>query len=216
MISFDAAWAFGTAQNRPREAKAATCINVFRIEGPQFKCRPKQTAALPSQQCCRKYTECKVLPVNVELRAAVLLPALFGVVGAELLLLAVAHRTQTVRAYSRIHQRLLGGIGAVFAQRQVVFRRAALVAISSNHHLDVRMLVQESRILLDRRLRIRTDLIAVVIVEDVMNILMEERVVHVLFIQVALLLWSIHRQARRCIRRSAVSTRNQVIVGRLG
>src|SRR5580658_4836278 len=86
------------------------------------------------------------LPVDRELCAAVLLPAALAMLRAELLFLAVAHRAQAIRAYARRHQRLLRGIGAVFAESQVVLDRSALVAVSADHHLESRVLIQEVRI----------------------------------------------------------------------
>src|SRR5579884_1702765 len=118
MISFDAAWARGAGQRRPRAAKAVRWMIVFRIESPHLKCRPKANGSTVVNNAAVLPMD---LPVNVELCAAVLLPALLCVVGAELLLFAVAHRAQAVRTYTGIDQCLLGGIGAVFSQRQVVF-----------------------------------------------------------------------------------------------
>src|SRR5580698_3396086 len=60
-------------------------------------------------------------PVNREAGSPVLLPALFGRLRAERLLLAVADHTDTIRSHARRHQRVLRRIGAVLPQRQVVF-----------------------------------------------------------------------------------------------
>src|SRR5580698_11581202 len=78
-------------------------------------------------------------PVNREAGSPVLLPALFGRLRAERLLLAVADHTDSTRRHSCRHQRILGGVGAVFAQSQVVLVRSALVAVTADHDLDVRM-----------------------------------------------------------------------------
>jgi hypothetical protein len=61
------------------------------------------------------------LLVERELRAAVKLPATLVMLGAELLLLAIADRAEALRAHSGGYQPLFGRIGAIFAQSQVVF-----------------------------------------------------------------------------------------------
>src|SRR5277367_2021570 len=81
-----------------------------------------------------------VLPINGEAGAAVLLPAFFRGLGAEWLLFAIAHNANAVGSDARLHQRLLGGVGAALAQREVVFVGATLVAVSAYQHFDVGVL----------------------------------------------------------------------------
>src|SRR5436309_9930638 len=77
------------------------------------------------------------LPVNRELRAPVLLVAGLSRLGAELLLFPEAHNADTRSRNAGIHQRSLGGVRAILAQRQVVLGRATLVAVAANHDLYV-------------------------------------------------------------------------------
>ena len=60
------------------------------------------------------------LAVDRELGAAILLPALFVRLGAELLLLAKADNPQTVGWDASVDKGGTGGVGAVFAKSQVV------------------------------------------------------------------------------------------------
>ena len=79
------------------------------------------------------------LAVERELGAAVLLPAGLGVVGAELLLLAVADNADAVGGDAGFDQRGLGGVGAILAQREVVLGGAAVVAVAADDDADVRV-----------------------------------------------------------------------------
>src|SRR5215831_8945434 len=109
-----------------------------------------------------------------EVSAAVLLPARFRAFRAKWLLLAVTNGANACGGNSLRHQRLLGRVGAVFAQRQVVLDGSALVAVSLNHECHVGMLLQEACIGLHNGLILRGDLIAVVLEEDVLHILREQ------------------------------------------
>ena len=92
---------------------------------------------------------------------------------AERLLLAVADHANPRCRHARRHQRILGRVGAPLAQRQVVFVRAALVAVAADHNLDVRMAHQVAGVLRKRRLRIAADRIGVVVEEDVLHVGLE-------------------------------------------
>jgi hypothetical protein len=61
------------------------------------------------------------LPLVHEVAAAVLLPARFVALGAERFLLAIADGANAVGVDAQLHQRLLGRVGTIVAQRQVVF-----------------------------------------------------------------------------------------------
>src|SRR4030095_3889541 len=69
---------------------------------------------------------------HYKVAAAVLLPAIFVAFHAEGLFLAVAHGAHTVRADAQRNQVLFYGCRAAIAERQVVLRRAALVAVALN------------------------------------------------------------------------------------
>src|SRR5581483_1045351 len=78
-----------------------------------------------------------------EMAAAVMLPALIVVLGTERFFFTVADRLDVGRTDAALHQGVLHGIGAVVAQGEVIFLRAALVAVSLNRELHVGMLLQE-------------------------------------------------------------------------
>ena len=82
------------------------------------------------------------LAVDGELSAAVLLPAGFVLLGAELLLLAVADDADAVGGDAGVDQRGLGGVGAVLAEGEVVLGRAAVVAVAADDDLDGGMRVE--------------------------------------------------------------------------
>src|SRR5712692_2329357 len=75
-----------------------------------------------------------------EVRPAVLLPALLGGLGTLRPFLAVADGLLPVRRDSRVHQKLLGGRGALVAESEVVLGRSPLVAVPLNHHGEVGIL----------------------------------------------------------------------------
>src|SRR5271170_6431278 len=122
---FESACTAGTEQRSAIVATAIDRISFFRIEIPgdglslYIECSPKANG---STAFCNAAVIVKGLAVDAELGAAVLLPALFRVVGAELLFLSVAHCAQPVWTNARIHQCLLGCVGAILAEAQVVLR----------------------------------------------------------------------------------------------
>ena len=75
--------------------------------------------------------------------AAVLLPALFVVVGAERLLFAVAHGHHAVGRDAKRYEELLRGLGTAIAERQVVFGGTTLVAMAFNRDFDLRIGTQK-------------------------------------------------------------------------
>src|ERR1700733_2700505 len=118
------------------------------------------------------------LLIQREAGTAILLPASLIGLAAELLLLAVAHGAHAVRAHTPVDQRLLGRIGTVFTQRQVVLSRSAVIAISPDNDLERGMRGQETRVLGQDCLGIGTDLIAVIVEEGGLYILLEDLLVH--------------------------------------
>ena len=75
--------------------------------------------------------------------AAVLLPA--GLVGfhAEGLFLAIADRGEAVGRNAQADEILLDGVGAAIAESQVVFRRAAFVAMAFDGDAELRIVAEE-------------------------------------------------------------------------
>src|SRR5208282_2179536 len=65
-----------------------------------------------------------------EVSAAVLLPAAFVRLGAERFLFAVAEGLDAIAGHSSLDDRILHRVRAIGAQGQVIFGRAALVAVS--------------------------------------------------------------------------------------
>src|SRR5216683_616909 len=77
--------------------------------------------------------------------ATVLLPATFLALRAKRLFLAVADGAQPVCGNSERDDVLLHGAGAAIAKPEVVFGGAALVAVSFDGHLNLRVVLQEIR-----------------------------------------------------------------------
>src|SRR3989442_600113 len=106
--------------------------------------------------------------------ATVLLPATFVVLHAEGLFFAVADGAQPVRGNSERDDVLLHGAGAAIAEAQIVFGGAALVAVSFDGHLNLRVVLQEIRGLRERLAGIGTNVRFVVIEICIAHFLQEE------------------------------------------
>src|SRR5271156_4643879 len=78
-----------------------------------------------------------------EVRAAILLPARFVMLGAERALFAPARCFHAVRRDAERNQVVLRGFGASLAQTQVVFRGSALVAMAFDGDVNLRIGTQE-------------------------------------------------------------------------
>ena len=109
------------------------------------------------------------LLIHHEVRAAVLVPALFIVGGAEGLLLAEADDLDTARGYAIQHQGIAHGFGAVLAECDVVLLGTAVIAMASENDPDVRMLFEEARILFDDRTISGRESVGVVIEVDILD-----------------------------------------------
>src|SRR5208282_3330884 len=83
--------------------------------------------------------------------APVLRPAAFVVLGAKRKLLAVADCRDSAAADSERHQVILGGLRALGAERHIVFLRSALIAMTLDLHLRLRILLQPARVGLQHR-----------------------------------------------------------------
>src|SRR5580704_3559632 len=106
--------------------------------------------------------------------AAVLLLAGLVRLGAERRFLAVADGREPAGIHAGPHQRVLYRVRATVSQSQVVLGGTAFVAMSLNRELDVRMLVQELRVALHRRLLVRANRVRVVVEEHVLDAAREE------------------------------------------
>ena len=73
------------------------------------------------------------------------MPALFGGGAAERTFLAVADRLQAVGRDAQRNQELLGSGGPAVTQSKVVFGGAALIAMSLDYDLQLRIRTQERR-----------------------------------------------------------------------
>jgi hypothetical protein len=78
-----------------------------------------------------------------EMAAAILLPASFVALHAEGLLLAEANGGKAIRGDAEGNEILFHGIGAAITEAQVVFRRAALIAVAFNGHFEARIIFQK-------------------------------------------------------------------------
>src|SRR6266699_939964 len=106
--------------------------------------------------------------------ATVLLPATFVVLHAEGLFFAVADGAQPVCGNTKRDEVLLHGTGAAITEAQIVFRGAALVAVSFDGRLDLRVVLQEIRGLRERLAGIGTNVRFVVIEIGIAHFLREE------------------------------------------
>src|SRR5579875_1689889 len=114
-----------------------------------------------------------LLVVHRKAGAAILRPALFGGLGAERLFFAVADHPDTAGRYALAYQHVLGRVGAVLAERQVVLVAAALVAVAADYDLDIRVGVQVAGVFGQRSLGVAADIRRVVIEEDVLHVGLE-------------------------------------------
>src|SRR5579863_2266683 len=82
--------------------------------------RPSPVSLLSGRQVC----------------VAVALVAVLGSIGAHGTFFTVADIPQAVGRYAQLHQKLHGGGGAPVAQAEIVFGRAALVAVALDYHAE--------------------------------------------------------------------------------
>src|SRR5271166_5411993 len=105
---------------------------------------------------------------------AVLLPASFVAFGAERFFLTVADRLDTTSIDSQSSQRIFHRAGTLVTQGQVVVGRSALVAVSFNRKIHVRMLTEVLRVGLDRCLLVATNVGLIVIEIHILDVLGEQ------------------------------------------
>ena len=113
-------------------------------------------------------TQCRVDPALLQDRhaAAILRQADSSLSGDLRPLLAIADGLDAVRIDAVRHEIVAHRVRAPFAERQVVFARAALVAVTLDSDGVVAILAEPRRLAVQGILCIGTDLIAVVIEED--------------------------------------------------
>src|SRR5262249_28748579 len=87
-------------------------------------------------------------------RAAVLRVCVLAGAGHRRALLAVADRRQARGRDAERHQHILRRLGAALAERQIVFPRAALVAMTLDRHADIRVAAQPLGLALQDLLRL--------------------------------------------------------------
>src|SRR5258705_9015640 len=90
-----------------------------------------------------------------EMRAAVLGPGRLVVAGVEGTLLAVRDRREAGGRDSVAHEEILRGLRPALAERQVVLHRSPLVAMPLDDGLGHSVALEEPRVVLERRLRVR-------------------------------------------------------------
>lgn len=110
------------------------------------------------------------LAVECEVIDAVLLPALFVVLGAEGFFFAVTDGSDAFGGNSLLDQRLLCRFGAAGAESDVVLFRAAIVAMAFDEHFDAGMLDQEGFVILHDGRIVRTQIGPVVVEENISDV----------------------------------------------
>src|ERR1700723_2938005 len=113
-------------------------------------------------------SESRLLLID-KVATAVLLPTGLVFFQAERFLLAVADGLDAAGVDSGGGQGIFYRAGALIAQRQVVFGRAAVVAVSFNRKADVRVLVEEEHVGLNGSLLIATNVGLVVVEVNVLD-----------------------------------------------
>src|ERR1700683_3113871 len=116
----------------------------------------------------------KYLMPRYEMRTAILLPARFIVLGAEWPLFAPAHRIHAVGGNAERNKVILGSLGAAFTEANVVFRRAALIAMALDGHADLRIRAQEFRGLGQVSAGVATNIGFVEVEIGVLHVLLEQ------------------------------------------
>src|ERR1700758_4690361 len=106
--------------------------------------------------------------------AAILLPALLVTFRAERPLLAPAYRVDPVGGNAQREKIVLGSLRAPLAEAQVVFRRAALVAVAFDRNVNRRIGAQKFGVFGQCIACVGTNICFVEIEKGIANILLEE------------------------------------------
>src|SRR5580692_10012334 len=96
-------------------------------------------------------------PAGANVGAAVLLPALFRLLGAYWLILTIGNGFNPVWRDAGIHQEVLGGGGAAVAKGKVVFFAPAVVALAFNREFAVWLFFHQARVSGERLCSIGAD-----------------------------------------------------------
>src|SRR5229473_1720798 len=124
----------------------------------------------------RRNTQCCGLLGADEVAAAVLLPAGLVALRAERFFLAEADGGHAVGRAAQRDEVLLHGAGAAIAERQVVFRGAALVAVAFDGHAKLRVVAQELGGLSERLASVRANVRLVEVEVGIANFIEEDLV----------------------------------------
>src|ERR1035437_2996316 len=181
-----------------------------------LKVRSTRTSLLPVAYSAVPIQAIAPLLLINEVGAAVLLPARLVAFRAERFFLAVADRAYAVGRNPELRQSLLGFVGTIVAQRQVVFGRTAFVAVALDGELHALVLLQKTRIRLYNLLILRRNIIAVVVVEHILHV--RRKQLRIAVVGGLLRRWrrsSCDRDARRGLLRTGIVLCHQVIGGRL-
>ena len=147
--------------------------------------------------------------------AAILLPAGLVVIAAKLLLLTEADRVQPIGGDPQRHEILLDGAGAAVAEREVVLRRTALIAVTFNGDAHLRVIAQELSGLREGFASIAANVGFVKVKVSVAHFLQEEFVD--IWSGLRLRRWrSRNRDARRGCGRAARTAGRDGVLGRVG
>ena len=93
----------------------------------------------------------------VEVSAAVLLPTLFRLIGADRLTPAVGNGVNPVGRHAGIHQEVFGRGGAAVSQAEVVFLAATLVTMAFESEFNAGVFFQKTRVAGQQLFRVSPD-----------------------------------------------------------
>ena len=133
-----------TRENASEHMQVSSVPGANGIRSEQRSCRRfRVTCTRAAVAGCAPVAFYSTAPAQKWARRFFCQQALVGF-GALRTLLAVADGLQTVGGNSELHQEVLGGTGAAVAQAQVVFGRAALVAVAFHHDGGVREIGEDA------------------------------------------------------------------------
>src|SRR5580704_10656274 len=130
------------------------------------------TTREPASTFSKGYASC--LLRRHEVPAAILLPALFAVLGAEGPLFAPADGVHAIRADAQRNQIILRCLRAPFTQADIIFGGTALVAMAFDGYAHLRVGTQKFRRLGEGVARVRANIGLVKIKVSVLHVLLEK------------------------------------------
>src|SRR3569623_453749 len=105
--------------------------------------------------------------LNYKLSPAVLLEAVFTIVGAERALFSVADYFNTVALNTAGDQSATGGFCALHPERNIVFCRTSLICVASDRAPNTGMSHQVGRVIENRARSVRAEICLIVVEEEV-------------------------------------------------